>query len=349
MPSLTIKAVSNRFYMTSTPSMPMIELEAAWDAPRSGPVPVFNWTFALAYTGFIAVPGSITRNTLHKDTPVVPKHHPPMRDATGQRVRVPLTTPMCGVLTVSVETIVQGVRISARRDDIYIGGTNPSPEELAAAVQVPLMRRMIRQESGGNQFSDTGARRLVATATNPNWSGDGNAGVGLGQLTVPAPSDADVWNWRTNAADLQERFRAKRASGKTLHSRMMLSARYKAEAKALNEWRVAEGLPPVIPLLLPLNDEQLDREGLRAYNGFGFRLSSEYLERVHEYEPVSGFLTSAKRKTASGELLNSPRLLMIENGNAVWHQISGAERQARYGGRRTGEANYVAQVLAQNP
>ena len=340
MANLSIRPAQTRYYLSTAPALPVIQLEAVFDHPLPGPPPVFTWKFSFEYPDFIVVPGGRRRN-------VRAKSHPPMLDKVGNPVRVPLTTVMCGRLTVVVETMIQGVRTTARREDILVGGTNPSEGELVAAVPVPLMRQMIRQESSAKQFSDSAGGGYTPTAINPNWSGDNLRGVGLGQLTNPPPADADIWDWRVNATHLQERFRQKRGAGASLHSSMMNSARYRLEVRALNEWRAAEGQLPVTPTLAPLSEHQRDLEGLRAYNGFGIQVSGQYLTYIHEFEPATTVLVSARRKDGDGRPLRSPTVLDVDaRGNAQWVQISGPERRRRYG-RNSGDPDYVAHVLAQ--
>jgi hypothetical protein len=323
------------------PAMPEITVEAVVVGVAPKTKLEFAWTFKLEYNDFIVIPGARRRN-------VRTKVHPPMAAKTGNPVVVPLSTLMCGKLTVTVETNLNGQKLSAKREDIFVGGTNPTAVELQAEVTQPLIRKMIRQESGGKQFSDNATATWAAQALNPNWSGDGLRGVGLGQLTNPAPADDDIWNWRTNAQHLQQRFLAKRTPGSTLHTRIAASSRYQSEAKALADWRKAEGLPSLAVTLPALNSDQQDREGLRAYNGFGIKVAGQYLDYVHEYEPATMVLTSAKRKDAAGQPLKSPPVLDVDaSGQVKWTQISGAERLSRHGNTRYGEPDYVAKVLAQ--
>jgi hypothetical protein len=304
--------------------MPQITLQAMIQGIPIQAKPVFTWSFKLEYNDFIAVDGSRRRN-------VRTKVHPAMPNKTGNPVTVPLSTLMCGKLTVTVETMVDGKKLSATRNDILVGGTNPTAADLRAMVPQSILRKMIKQESGGKQFSDTSGGGWTAFAINPNWSGDNLRGVGLGQLTNPPPEDADIWNWRANASDLQQRFRQKRAPAATLHARIAASQRFLDEAKALN-------------------DGQQDLEGLRAYNGFGIEVSGQYLHYIHEFEPAMTVLTSATRKGPGGQPLKSPAVLDVDvGGNAKWVQISGAERLRRYGGSGPGDPDYVAHVLSVCP
>lgn len=95
-----------------------------------------------------------------------------------------------------------------------------------------------------------------------------------------------------------------------------------------------------------LTAEQLDREGLRAYNGFGTPMQGQYLSYIHEYEPTTTTLTSTTRRGPNGRPLQSPRVPTVDaRGVGGWSQISGAERVARSGGRAPGDPDYVAHVL----
>ncbi|WP_425228372.1 hypothetical protein [Sphingomonas sp.] len=351
MTQLTINATATRFNLSSVPAMPEIVLTAVMgEPPRPGapPVPptplppnaVLVWHVALAYPGFIAVAHGLTR-------PGRARTHPAIAPIMGNPARVPFTEVMGGRLTVRLEVTIGTQKLSATRDDILIGGTNPTAAELSAAVQTKLMRQMIQQESGGAQFND-GRGGLPATALNPNWSQDRLRGVGLGQLTNPPPSADDAWNWRTNAATLQVRFRGKRASGSTLHTRIMASARWTGEVGALNEWRRAEGQPPLHVTLPALTAEQQDWEGLRAYNGFGVKADGQYLDYIHEFEPLLTTLVSATRKAPNGQPMKSPPVPDVDAaGVGSWRQVTGAERNTRSGGQAPGDPNYVAHVLAQ--
>lgn len=352
MPELMIDTTATRFFLSTVPAMPDIVLTATMSEPRKSGVPptppvplppnaTFTWRVALAYPGFIAVPHGLTR-------PGRARTHAAIAPIMGNPARIAFTEVMGGRLTVTLEVTIGTRKLTAKRDDILIGGTNPTALDLASAVPIKLMRQMVQQESGGAQFND-GRGGLPATAINPNWSQDRLRGVGLGQLTNPAPSADDAWNWRTNAATLQSRFRGKRGSGSTLHARIMASARWKAEVAALADWRKAEGQPPLPAITLPaLTAEQQDWEGLRAYNGFGTKVAGQYLDYIHEWEPLLTTLTATTRKAPDGKPLTSPPVPDVTAaGAASWRQVTGAERNTRSGGRAPGDPDYVAHVLAQ--
>jgi hypothetical protein len=334
-------APTNKFYMTTQPVMPQIELTAALSM-QSGPPPVCTWSFNLEYANFITtVPGSRRRA-------VRTKKHPTMPNLAGNPVLVPLTELMCGTLTVTVAAMVNGQRVVATRSDILIGGNNPTPTELRSVVNLSIVRKMILQESNGMQFNDPVGGTWRPNGVNPNWSSDNLRGVGLGQLTNPPPADGDIWNWRTNALHLQARFQQKRAPAATLHTRVMASTRFRDEAKALADWRAAEGLPRITPKLPILTNDQQDCEALRAYNGYGRQVTGQYLAYIHEFEPRTEELISSTRKDSNGIPLRSPRVLAADShGNVAWVQVSGAERRLRSGGSAPGDPEYVKHVLAQ--
>ncbi|MEN3748860.1 hypothetical protein TPR58_16920 [Sphingomonas sp. HF-S3] len=339
MAQVTIDAGDTRFHISLAPAMPVVELTAKGEDGRALPGASCTWTFVLDYPGFITVPQGFRRNGRAY-------RHPPIAAVTGNPVRVPFAIVTGGRLTATVTASVGGRPVTATREDILIGGTNPSGTDLATAVPDKLMRQMIQQESGGAQFND-GRAGLPAQAINPNWSQDNLRGVGLGQLTNPPPTADEVWNWRSNAASLQRRYRDKRRSGATLHTRITASARFQAEVAALAEWRRAEGLPPIRVSLPALTEQQQDLEGLRAYNGFGRTVAGEYLDHIHEYEPALTTLTSATRRDPAGRALTSPPVPAVDgNGAGSWTQISGAERNRRSGGQAPGDPDYVAHVLA---
>ncbi|PXA91107.1 hypothetical protein DMC47_26280 [Nostoc sp. 3335mG] len=339
MAQVTIDAANTRFYISVAPAMPVVELTARAADGSVLPAAACSWTFVLDYPGFIAVPQGFRRNGRAY-------RHPPIQAIIGNPVRVPFAIVTGGQLTATVTASIGGRPVTVSRSDILIGGTNPGGTDLSAAVPEKLMRQMIQQESGGAQFND-GRGGLPAQAINPNWSQDNLRGVGLGQLTNPPPSADEVWNWRVNAASLQRRYRDKRRSGASLHTRVMASARFQAEVAALAEWRRAEGLPPIRVSLPALTEQQQDREGLRAYNGFGRKVADQYLDHIHEYEPTLTTLTSATRRDPAGRALTSPPVPAVDaNGVGSWTQISGAERNRRSGGQAPGDPDYVAHVLA---
>lgn len=187
-----------RFYMSTTPAMPTITLVAKVEKVLLPQLVIYSWQFSLVYNSYITTtPGQRTYN-------VRAKTHPPMPSMIGPQVTVPLSTLMCGRLTVTLTALLEGKYRTVTRNDILIGGTNPSSGELAGAVPEAIVRKLIRHESGGNQFYDSGTSSSATQAINPNWSRDNLRGVGLGQLTNPAPDDADIWNWRQNARSLQK-------------------------------------------------------------------------------------------------------------------------------------------------
>jgi hypothetical protein len=77
-------------------------------------------------------------------------------------------------------------------------------------------------------------------------------------------------------------------------------------------------------------------------------VAGQYLEYVHEFEPARTVLRSAKRKGPTGQPLESSPVLDVDatTGHARWVQIDGAERLHRYGGKKCGDPDYVAHVLA---
>jgi hypothetical protein len=340
MVTASINTAQTRYYMTTAPAMPKIQLQGVVQGLPAQAKPEFFWSFLLEYSEFIQVPGAFRRNVRTKKLLSIPT-------AKGNAVTVQLSELMCGKLTVWLDVTFSGNKVRVKRDDIMIGGTNPSSSEIKAAVLNPLVRKLIKQESRGQQFADTLVGN-AAFAMNPNWSSDNLRGVGLGQLTPP-PTDADIWNWRTNAQSTVKIFGEKRKWATNLHTKISKSDRFVAEATALNDWLVAEGMPRRTITLPALTAAQLDLEGLRGYNGYGVKISGQYYNSLaFEHEPATTILTSTKRKATNGQPLRSPRVLVVDaTGSVSWRQISGAERRLRYGTAKSGEPDYVAKVLAQ--
>jgi hypothetical protein len=336
-----------RYYMSTVPAMPVIVLTAKVDNVPMPHLLTYNWLITLVYDSYIVTtPGQRTYQ-------VRTKTHPPLPPMTGQQVTVPLTSLMCGRLTATVSTTIQGQFRTVTRKDILIGGTNPSSGELAGVVPEVIVRKLIKHESTSRQFYDSGVGGVVTQAINPNWSQDNLKGVGLGQLTNPAPSDADIWNWRQNALSLQSRFKSNRTSANGLATSIQNSTRFKNEVAALNAWRQAEGQPALNVTVPALTTEQRDWAALRRYNGLGPEVEGQYLSRIHEFEPEMTQYTSARRKAANGTPLTATLLSVGAGGAIVWHQITGAERSKRYSDagktKGLGDPNYVANVLAKTP
>jgi hypothetical protein len=335
-------ASDSHFFMSTVPAMPQIRLTAELVGFPPNTAAAFTWTFALDYAEYLVTRAGQRRFNVRT------KSHPPIAPRTGLSVIVPLTTVMCGRLTVTLTATVGTRQLTATRRDILVGGSNPSSAELSSLIPDELVRKMVTQESGRKQFSDVAARAYVAQAINPNWSSDNLRGVGLGQLTNPPPGDGDIWNWRTNAASLQSRFAGMVRSAGRFAGRILASQRLGTEVTALNAWRGAEGQPALTVTAPALTAEQSRLEACRAYNGFGPQVVGQYLPHVHEFEPAVRRYTSATRRGSDGApLVSLPLLDVTADGAIRWVQISGADRLIRYGGRPSGEPNYVALVQAQ--
>ncbi|MBU6258764.1 MAG: hypothetical protein KGL18_06795 [Burkholderiales bacterium] len=153
MVTIAIKAPQTRYYISTQPALPRIQLEAVISGATAPVQADFTWNFKLEYSDFIMVAGARRRN-------VRTKLHPPMVAVKGNPVLVPLSTLMCGKLTVTVEAGLRGQKLSATRDDIFVGGSNPSRVELHAAVGRRIVRQMIEQESCAHH-RPAGPRRLA--------------------------------------------------------------------------------------------------------------------------------------------------------------------------------------------
>lgn len=347
-----------RFYMSTVPTMPSITFSAKIDNVLLPQVLPFKWEFTLDYQSYITTaPGQKTVN-------VRTKSHPPIPPMMGPSATVTFSTLMCGRLTVRLSTMMGAKILMAERNDILIGGTNPSTVELSGAVPEAIVRKLIKHESSGYQFYD-GTPSSALQAINPYWSRDGLKGVGLGQLTNPAPSDGDIWNWRTNATSLKSRFQKNRTGADGFAKAIQNSARFTAEQTALNAWRKAENQPAITLTVPALTADQRDAEALRRYNGLGPAMPEAdcYLYasdtagnvywRVHEFEPETAEYTSATRKAANGTPLKTTLLKVGTGDTIVWKQITGAERSKRYAAagktKGLGDPDYVANVLKKVP
>jgi hypothetical protein len=240
-----------------------------------------------------------------------------------------------GSLTVTVTATINGRRITDHLSNVRIVATNPTRQDLFAALPHNTLRRVCLQESiGGRQFD---APPNGGVGRCPLWSGDGLGGVGLFQITNPAPTDDEVWNWRTNVAGGIRIFGQKLAAARGYAAQVRGTHRFRQLVDAFNAGRHARHLAP-LTITLPdfttgdfdNNLQQLELDTIRGFNGFaggdGFGL------HLHEFRVA----------------LDHGRL-RVQNidehaltGEAMWERVPVADRP-----QGTGDPNYVAHVLGQ--
>lgn len=139
---------------------------------------------------------------------------------------IPFTLIRGGKLTVAVVAAIADKQWSAARADLSIGGTNPTPGDLSAAVlgAPDAFKRLMRLESQLRQFRD---------ATCPLFSADNLGGVGLCQLTPPS-SDDQIWNWKQNVTDGLALYHEKEMNAKTHPRHVRTGKAFKAQVIAYN-------------------------------------------------------------------------------------------------------------------
>ena len=257
---------------------------------------------------------------------------------------------MGGNLTISAACSVNGVNYTLSTASnpttaqLKILGTNPTKAQIQALINsqpVPqywpsgsgydyhsILRKIANFESGGYfQFYTSGPYQGY-----PVWSSDGLGGAGIMQIT-PA-SFADVWNWQTNILDGVAKFNTALKVAATYPTTIQTFPQFTTAVKAYNAARVAQGLPALKSVVVPLwssdptqgaTDRVLD--AIRCYNGAG-GTDSIGVPILHEFQLAT---------TSSGLLdltVNSSTLV----GTAKWVEVPVKDRHS-------GDPNYVQDVL----
>jgi hypothetical protein len=234
-------------------------------------------------------------------------------------------------LTIFVVSRIGNVVATAQSEKLKVAGTNPS---ISALLRMPMMtatfKRLMRLESGLRQFR---------APTCPLFSSDGLGGVGICQITKPRPTDDQVWSWKANLKAGLEFYKEKEAIARAYPRQVRDSTEFARLVADYNKARVAGAKPPgsLKALTIDLPDyttEQLERDTVRAYNG--------YAGGLHEYRVK----------------LDQRGLLVVNvapggvRGTAEWEAISAQTRIAEYDKKNIpknhrGDPNYVDDVFAQ--
>jgi hypothetical protein len=249
-------------------------------------------------------------------------NHPFIHQTTGtNRFTIPFTEVRGGDLVVNV--VVAGTTLTATTANLRVTGTNPSiPALRNVAPANGAFRKLLCLESGLRQFQ----------SSYPLFGADNKGGAGICQITNPPPTDAQIWNWKENMKAGWELFRSKQSIARNYPAQVRASAQFAELVKAFNAQRAANGLGSLTIVLPDYTDEQLERDTLRAYNG--------YAGRLHEYRvKVDG--NGLLAVTVDGSI-----------GTAQWEPITAAERTALYdemglGPNSRGDVNYVDDVMKQ--
>lgn len=161
---------------------------------------------------------------------------------------------MGGELTLSVEYY------KAMRDDkkYIIKGTNPGQAAIERILTDSVTRHIACQESRYKQFEANreGGVGFPVIGLDPKKRPIG--GAGIMQLYFPRPRPGQVWSWKENLKAGVKYFNKKMVESKHAHIK---------ETIRLNKERQAMGLP-LCPkhAIIPLDEEQLNRETIRRYN-----------------------------------------------------------------------------------
>lgn len=268
-------------------------------------------------------------------------HLPITRVTSEPTLTLPFTKVRGGQLTVSVTVNALALpaagaaagrtpALTAERSDLAILGTNPAETGLMGAGASGLMIKIIRHESTTRQFLAGG----TAAAGYPLFSQDRQGGVGLTQLTNPRPAEDQIWDWKANVQGGMKVLGQKRISARNYLNGYGQSTEFRDLVMAYNAARARMaavpkvGMPPGpvkppadVTVVLPApTDDQIDRETLRAYNGYGAGLSiphSKSSYHLHEFTALTD---------ADGALvvdLNADG----RTGTASWHENTAADRQ----------------------
>ena len=259
--------------------------------------------------------------------------HAPITATTAVNTfTIPFQQVRGGDLVVKVSVLVGGAVLTAQSQDLQIVGTNPLITSLdASAPQKDAFRKLMRLESGLRQFLSPSC---------PLYSSDNLGGVGLCQLTPPPNEDA-VWSWKANLAAGVRLYNEKENIAKAYPGNVRSGAvaanlttgdTFPKLVTAYNAKRQSDKKQPVQVQLPEFNDEQLQRDTLRGFNGFAGGL--------HEYRV---------------QLDKDGQLAVVESGataTAQWELVTAAMRTAYYGSvnlaaNRRGDVNYVEDVLKQ--
>jgi hypothetical protein len=242
------------FPITEDCAMPTIRVDARLNhvPPVTDAAARYHWHITLIFTGEHCA-HSLNRRIEH---PAIDQ-----TTAIGSLV-IPFTAVRGGDLVVALTVEVGKLVLTTTTTGLHVTGTNPTIPSLR---QMPLpsdgFKRLMRNESGLRQF-------IGPTLACPQFSHDNLGGVGICQLTRPAPTDDQVWNWKENVLGGIALYRQKEAAARAFvhHTR---AHQFKTLAKAYNAARAQQGLPPLAVTLPDYTPEQLERDTIRGFNGYG--------------------------------------------------------------------------------
>ena len=224
--------------------------------------------------------------------------------------------------------------------DLKIRGTNPARTAIQGRAGSSDLQMIACQESGQRQFAaaaDTGASVCSV------WNGRGDGGVGVMQIT-PARSADDVWNWQTNVDGGTATFNYASGAASRYHDNVVGSADWRNAVALVNSQRVAQNLPTLTSVTLPIYTAEQQRfDTMRCFNGVGNaanRSNVFFGAGLHEYRVVISGVT-----TVNGVRTPNLSLSITEQtrtGAASWERVPVTDR-------RGGDPCYVDHVLLQSP
>jgi hypothetical protein len=268
------------------------------------------------------------------------KHPDISQVTTVNKLTIPFSQVRGGSLTIAVTVVMGSTILRAQSDRLEVTGTNPSVTALAPVTPTNIaFRKLMQQETGLRQFLSPNC---------PRFSEDNKGGVGICQVTDPRPTDDQVWSWIENVRAGWQFYQDKQSHAKNYPALVRNGTHFKGLVKAYNDQRAMQNKPAAgaspaspAPALKPLtielpdfNDEQLQWDTVRGYNGYAGGLH-EYRVRVDK----NGLLVV--KVDAGGT-----------KGTAEWEQISAADRTAQYDkigldADKRGDPNYVNNVMKQ--
>jgi|GEM_PF-7035702 len=238
-------------YITAEPKMPLLQVQTILKMPIFNNIKLIdaiNYNTP-PYTWSADIKHQLTEKRLLQDklptvTAYESYHKVDFNSLGGMRG---------GTLTLSVDYY------NASKDEkkYIIKGTNPGKWAIEQVLTEPVLRHIACQESKYRQFEADREEGKGFPVVGKNKEGKKIGGVGIMQLYKPKATPNQIWNWRENIEAALELFKEKRA---------MALALPKLEVKRLNKERLTINLPRC-KSLPPLNQEQLQREILRLYNG----------------------------------------------------------------------------------
>jgi hypothetical protein len=226
-----------------------------------------------------------------------------------------------GDLILTAKAFINGQTVTITKTGLQIDGSNPSIDDVRAALGTDVLRQIAHQESDYQQFGGNG-KPLFGSNT------------GVGVMQVPPANFNTEWDWRANVKAGIARYQdsARRAAG--FASALRHSRGFADLVKATNANLVAQGLPAVHITTAAMTPDQLLRDAIRGYDGF------------YGADPIASTLPLHEfrlKLDSNGFLALQP----TSNPNwsaAIWEEVPVSTRP-----QNIGDPDFVEHVLAQLP